>query len=90
LRYATISADQVSAAPPSEADIARSISERGKLRRGREAASWPRSCCLMQAQAQVFAAKVKAGTSFAKAAAAAGFGCRDIELGDQTRRRSPI
>jgi len=86
LRYATINADQVSAAPPSEADIARFYQANAASYARVEKRKLAQVVLPDQAQAQAFVAKVKGGTSFAKAAAAAGFNAEDIELGEQTRK----
>ncbi len=86
LRYATIGAEQVSGASPSEADIARFYQANAASYAAVEKRKLAQVVLPDQAQAQAFAAKVKAGTSFAKAAAAAGFSADDIELGEQTRK----
>jgi peptidyl-prolyl cis-trans isomerase D len=86
LRYAAINAAQVSSKPPSEADIARFYNANAAGYAKIEKRKLAQVVLRDQAQAQAFVAKVKGGTSFAKAAAAAGFNAEDIELGEQTRK----
>jgi peptidyl-prolyl cis-trans isomerase D len=86
LRYATIGAEQVSGAPPSDADIARFYQANAASYAAVQKRKLAQVVLPDQAQAQAFAAKVKGGSSFAKAAAAAGFNSQDIELGEQTRK----
>jgi peptidyl-prolyl cis-trans isomerase D len=86
LRYAIISAEQVPGTPPSEADIARFYQANAKSYARVEKRKLAQVVLPDLAQARAFVAKVRGGTSFAKAAAAAGFSAADSELGEQTRK----
>lgn len=85
VRYAAIGPETVQPAPPTEAEIAAAY----KADAAKYAASETRTVSQVvlpnEAAAKGFAAKVAAGTAFAKAAADAGFAPADISLGSLTK-----
>jgi peptidyl-prolyl cis-trans isomerase D len=86
LRYAMIGADQAAGPPPSDADVAGYYKDHAATYAATERRKLAQVILQDQAAAQAFAAKVKAGTSFAKAAGELGFESQDVELGDKTRK----
>jgi peptidyl-prolyl cis-trans isomerase D len=87
LRYAMFGRPDIAAeAKASEAEITAAYKENSAAYGARETRTFAQITLPDQAAAQAFAAKVKAGTSFAQAAAAAGFSASDIaSWGEQTK-----
>ena len=86
LRYALFGRDELkNVAVLSEAEIAAFYKANSATYGAKETRTLSQAILPDQAAAQALAAKVKAGTSFAQAAAQAGFGAGDITLGEQSR-----
>jgi peptidyl-prolyl cis-trans isomerase D len=86
LRYAVIGAEQVAAAArPTEAEIAAAYQAQASKYGARETRTLSQVVLPDQAAARAFAAKLAAGTSFAQAAAQAGFSAGDTAVGQQTK-----
>lgn len=85
LRYAPLDPDSLATTAPTDAEI----DAQYKADSAKYAASEQRTLSQVvmadEKAAQAFAAKVKGGTPFAKAAADAGFAAADITLGKQTK-----
>jgi len=82
LRYATIGAAQAGNVPaPTEAEIAAAYKANAAQYAARETRSLSQVLLPTEAAARALVAKVRAGTSFAAAAQAAGFGPKDTALG---------
>lgn len=87
LRYAVIGPEQVAAAArPTEAEIAAAYQAQAAKYGARETRTLSQVVLPDQAAARAFAAKLAGGTSFAQAAAQAGFSAADIAVGEQTRQ----
>ncbi|PTQ09882.1 hypothetical protein CLG96_12005 [Sphingomonas oleivorans] len=87
IRYALFGRDKVAGTtPPSEVEIAAAYKQDAALYAASETRSLSQVILPDEAAAKAFAAKVKAGTPFATAAQAAGFGPSDIALGSPTRQ----
>ena len=88
LRYALIGPEQVAAAAkPTEAEIAAAYQRNQAQYGAKETRTLSQVVLPTDAAARAFAAKVAGGTSFAAAAAQAGFGAGDIAIGDQTKQQ---
>jgi peptidyl-prolyl cis-trans isomerase D len=88
IRYALIGAEQVAAAArPTEAEIAAAYRQNQAQYGASQTRTLSQVVLPDEAAARAFAAKVAAGTSFAAAAAQAGFGAGDIGVGNQTREQ---
>lgn len=86
LRYAMIGPEQVAnAARPTEAEIAAFYQANQERYGAKETRTLSQVVLPDQAAARGFAARVAGGTSFEQAAQQAGFGARDIAVGQQTR-----
>jgi peptidyl-prolyl cis-trans isomerase D len=86
LRYATIGAAQAGNVPaPTEAEIAAAYKAKADQYSARETRSFSQVVMPTEAAARALVAKVRAGTSFAAAAQAAGFGAKDIALGVKSK-----
>ena len=86
LRYAVMGRELVAAkAKPSEADIAAAYKADAAKYAGREVRTLSQVILPDEAKAKAFAARVAAGTPFAKAATEAGFAAGDVSVGEQTR-----
>lgn len=86
IRYAIIGAERVAAAAkPTEAEIAAVYRQNQAQYGAKETRTLSQVVLPDEAAARALAAKIAGGTSFAAAAAGAGFGAGDIAVGDQTR-----
>lgn len=84
-RYALFGPQNVKATPPTEAEIAAFYKANASTYAGSETRTLSQVVLPDEAAARALAAKVKAGTSFAAAAQAAGFAPSDTALGPQSR-----
>jgi peptidyl-prolyl cis-trans isomerase D len=88
IRYAMFGNEQVAAAArPTEAEIAQAYQRNQAQFAAKETRTLSQVVLPDEAAARAFAAKVAGGTSFAAAAAQAGFGAGDIAVGNQTREQ---
>lgn len=86
LRYAVIDRALIAGkAKPSEAEIAAAYKTDAAKYAGREVRTLSQVILPDETKAKAFAAKIAAGTPFAKAAAEAGFAAADINVGEQTK-----
>jgi peptidyl-prolyl cis-trans isomerase D len=82
IRYAAFGPATITVPPPSEADVQKAYAANAATYAGRATRTLSQVVFPEQAAASAFAARVKAGTTFVEAAAAAGF--TDPSLGEQT------
>ena len=88
IRYAMFGPEQVAAAArPTEAEIAQAYQRNQAQFAAKETRTLSQVVLPDEAAARAFAAKLAGGTSFAAAAAQAGFGAGDIAVGAQTREQ---
>jgi peptidyl-prolyl cis-trans isomerase D len=88
IRYALIGPERVAAAaPPTEAEIAAAYQANQAQYGAKQTRTLSQVVLPDEAAARAFAAKLAGGTSFAAAAAQAGFGVGDIAIGDQTKEQ---
>jgi peptidyl-prolyl cis-trans isomerase D len=88
IRYALFGPEQVAAAArPTEAEIAAAYQRNQAQYGAKETRTLSQVVLPDEAAARAFAAKLAAGTSFAAAAAQAGFSAGDINVGNQTREQ---
>ncbi|HEX8534532.1 MAG TPA: peptidyl-prolyl cis-trans isomerase [Allosphingosinicella sp.] len=88
IRYALIGPEQVAAAvKPTEAEIAAVYRQNQAQYGAKETRTLSQVVLPDEAAARAFAAKIAGGTSFAAAAAQAGFGAGDIAVGNQGREQ---
>lgn len=86
IRYVPFGLEQVAAAArPTEADIAAAYRANAAQYAAQETRTLSQVVLPSQQAAQQFAAKLAGGTSFAQAAAEAGFSAGDINVGQQSR-----
>lgn len=86
LRYAAFGRDELkNVAVPSEAEIAAFYKANAAAYGAKETRTLSQVILPDQAAAKALSAKVKAGASFAQAAAQVGYGAGDIALGEQSR-----
>ena len=85
VRYAPFGPDNVTVAPPTDAEIAASYKADAARYAPNETRAVSQVVLPDEAAARAFAAKLGAGTGFAKAASEAGFAAADTALGTLTR-----
>ena len=85
IRYALLGPEQVRAAAPTEAEVARFYAANAARFGGSETRVLSQIIRTTEAEARAFAQQLAGGTSFVDAARAAGFSAADISLGPQTR-----
>ena len=85
VRYAVIDPATLPVAAPTDAEIAARYAQDGAKYAAKTARALSQVVLPDEAAAKALAAKVAAGTPFAIAAAAAGFGAADISLGEVTK-----
>ncbi len=88
IRFATLGSEQIAAASQAtEAEIQAYYRENAAQYGPRETRSLQQVVLQDQAAANAFVARVRGGTAFADAAAAAGFAARDIAFAEQSREQ---